>query len=168
MGDDAGEPRRGGGLGGIGPGDPGGAGPGHPDGAGPGDPGTGPGDPGGTGIDLTVHADVEREGERAVSRHGLAGTDPVCVQALELFCSVLGAVAGDLALITLARSGLYIAGGIAPAILPALQRGHFLDAFHDKGRMARVVVRVPVYVVTNGRVGLYGAATAAAEDMPRR
>lgn len=121
----------------------------------------------GARVNPEVLAEVEREGERAVSRHGLAGTDSVCVQALDLFCSVLGAVAGDLALITLARSGLYVAGGIAPAILPALRRGAFLDAFHDKGRMARVVGRVPVYVVTNGQVGLYGAATAAAEDMPR-
>lgn len=114
-----------------------------------------------------VRAEVERDDARAISRRALDGTDQYCAEALDMFCSVLGAVAGDLALITLARGGVYVAGGIPPAILPRLEAGPFLEAFRDRGRMAELVERMPVQVVVNQQVGLYGAAVAALEDMPR-
>ena len=110
-----------------------------------------------------VHADIAREEAKAISRHALAGSDQLCVEALDLFCSVLGAVAGDLALIALAQGGVFVAGGIPPHILPRLRRGPFLDAFRDKGRMSGLVESMPVHVVVNEQVGLYGAALAAAE-----
>lgn len=97
----------------------------------------------------------------AIAGSALEGRDPVARRALELFVSVYGAVAGDLALTSLARGGVYIAGGIAPKILPFLGAGRFMESFRDKGRMRPVVEALPVRVVTNPRVGLLGTALAA-------
>jgi glucokinase len=98
----------------------------------------------------------------AISTRALAGTDPVCEMALGLFCSVLGAVAGNLALTVLATGGVFVAGGIAPRILPFLQRGAFREAFDRKGRLHTLVERIPAYVVTHPQPGLLGAASVAA------
>ena len=88
-------------------------------------------------------------------------TDPLAVSALQLFASAYGAHAGNVALSYLAGGGVYIAGGIAPKILPALQDGRFLRAFADKGRMQTLLERMPVHVITNEKAGLLGAALAA-------
>jgi glucokinase len=98
----------------------------------------------------------------AISQRALAGTDPVCEMALALFCSVLGAVAGNLGLMVLATGGVFVAGGIAPRVLPFLQRGGFREAFDRKGRLHTLVERMPAYVVTHPQPGLLGAATIAA------
>ncbi|HEY4185626.1 MAG TPA: glucokinase [Polyangia bacterium] len=98
----------------------------------------------------------------AISQRALDGSDPVCGAALALFCSVMGALAGNLALTVLATGGVFIAGGIAPRVLPFLQRGLFRDAFERKGRLQNVVARIPAFVVTHAEPGLLGAATVAA------
>lgn len=100
---------------------------------------------------------------RVVTETALAGQDAACVRTIELFCSLYGAEAGDLALKTLAVGGVYVGGGIAPRILPVLQAGGFLAAFRDKGRFAEMLTRVPVWVATDPRVPLLGAARRAAE-----
>lgn len=97
-----------------------------------------------------------------ISQHALAGTDPVCEMALSMFCSVLGATAGNLGLMVLATGGVFVAGGIAPRILPFLKRGGFREAFDSKGRLHTMVERFPAYVVTHPQPGLLGAATVAA------
>ena len=84
--------------------------------------------------------------------------------ALALFCSVLGAVAGNLGLMVLATGGVFVAGGIAPRVLPYLQRGGFREAFDRKGRLHTLVERIPAYVVTHPQPGLLGAATIAAQS----
>ena len=81
--------------------------------------------------------------------------------SLALFCSVLGAVAGNLALQVLATGGVFVAGGIAPRILPYLQKGGFREAFERKGRLHTLVERMPAFVVTHPQPGLLGAATIA-------
>jgi glucokinase len=81
---------------------------------------------------------------------------------LRIFCSLYGAEAGNLALQYLATGGVYLGGGIAPAILPALQRGEFLSAFLDKGRMRNLLSRVPVMVILDPAAPLLGAASFAA------
>ena len=86
---------------------------------------------------------------------------PVCEMALAMFCSVLGATAGNLALMVLATGGVFVAGGIAPRILPYLQRGGFREAFDRKGRLHTLVERMPAYVVTHPQPGLLGAAMIA-------
>lgn len=116
---------------------------------------------------------VDDEGAAAISRRGLDGSDALCVEALDLFVGAYGATAGNLALTVLATGGVFIVGGIAPAIVKKLMDGTFLAAFRDKGRMSEMMERMPVRVVMNDDVGLYGAASAAAEfdartsDAPR-
>jgi glucokinase len=70
----------------------------------------------------------------------------------------LGAEAGNLAITVLATGGVYLGGGIPPRILPALKRGKFMDAFRHKGRMADLLVRMPVHVIMNPKAALLGAA----------
>lgn len=88
--------------------------------------------------------------------------DDVAARALALFVSVYGAVAGNLALAFLATGGVYIAGGIAPAIAADLRGPRFVEAFLDKGRFRGLLERVPVSLVKNPRLGLLGAAAHAA------
>ena len=89
----------------------------------------------------------------------------ICVTALELFVSILGAEAGNLALKVLASGGVYLGGGIPPRILPALQQENFLEAFRSKGRMEELLARIPVHVILNPRTGLLGAACRGLEEM---
>ncbi|MGI9590318.1 MAG: glucokinase [Myxococcota bacterium] len=100
---------------------------------------------------------------RVVTEAALAGEDAVCERTMALFCSLYGAEAGDLVLKTLAVGGVFVGGGIAPRILPLLQAGGFLASFVDKGRFAELLSRVPVWVVTEPRAPLLGAAHRAAE-----
>ena len=97
----------------------------------------------------------------AISSAALAGSCPGCVEALAMFVSAFGAEAGNLALRGVATSGVFIGGGIAPKILPALQDGRFLEAFRAKGGMTELMLKIPVTVILNARAGLLGAAVAA-------
>ncbi len=113
-------------------------------------------------------AEVRREMERGdaaavVTGHALAGDDPLCVQALDLFVGAYGAEAGNLARTVFATGGVYLAGGIAPRIVAKLRQGTFLRAFRNKGRLADLMARIPVHVIVSPDVGLLGAANAAAE-----
>jgi glucokinase len=101
-----------------------------------------------------------------ISKAGLAGRDPVCVQALEMMASIYGAEAGNLTLKLLATGGVYLGGGIAPQILPRLQDGGFMAAFIAKGRFADLLEHVPVHVILNDRTGLLGAARLARGEPP--
>jgi len=103
-----------------------------------------------------------REPQRAIVRHGLAGGPGACAETLRSFCSLYGAEAGNLALQYLATGGVFLGGGIAPAILPALRRGEFVSAFLDKGRMRSLLSRVPVVVILDPAAPLLGAAAYAA------
>lgn len=86
---------------------------------------------------------------------------PRCKATLDMFCSVLAAQAGNLALTVMATGGLYLGGGIPPRILPALQRGAFLQSFLNKGRLRSLIERVPLRVITHSAAGLVGAARVA-------
>ena len=83
-------------------------------------------------------------------------------RALELFIACYGAAAGDHALNVMARGGVYVAGGIAARILPQLAAGGFLATFNAKGAFTGHMRQIPVHIVTNDRLGLIGAAVAAA------
>jgi len=97
----------------------------------------------------------------AISRSALEKRCAKCVEALDLFVAAYGAEAGNLALRTVATAGIYVGGGIAPKILPALQSGLFLDAFHAKEPLADFVATIPVAVILNNEAGLLGAAVHA-------
>lgn len=92
-----------------------------------------------------------------VSKHALAKSDRLCTEALDLFVAAYGAEAGNLALSSLPYGGLYLAGGVGAKILPKLQDGMFMKNFLDKGRMQSLLENIPVYLITNPRVGLLGA-----------
>jgi glucokinase len=83
----------------------------------------------------------------------------LCRATLDMFVSILGAEAGNMALKVMASGGVYLGGGIPPRILPALEQAHFLEAFRSKGRFAEMLGRVPVKVILNPKAALLGAAT---------
>ena len=93
-----------------------------------------------------------------ISQFGLSGRSELCVQALDLFVSIYGAEAGNLALKFLARGGVYVGGGIAPKIIKKLTDGMFMKAFTEKGRMEAFLSTIPVRVVLEQKTALYGAA----------
>jgi glucokinase len=95
---------------------------------------------------------------------GLAGTCRMCVETLDLFVSAYGAEAGNLALRTVATGGVFIGGGIAPKILPALTTGVFMRAFRAKPPLDTMLDIMPVNVILNADAGLLGAAVFAAEQ----
>jgi glucokinase len=97
----------------------------------------------------------------AISRAAVEDNCPSCRQTLELFISAYGAAAGNLALTVLSTGGIYLGGGIAPRILPALRWPQFMDAFLDKSPLEDLVARIPVRVILNPAAGLLGAATYA-------
>ncbi len=82
----------------------------------------------------------------------------LCIMALNLFVSILGAEAGNLALKLGALGGVYLGGGIPPRVLSVLSSGHFLQAFHRKGRLSDILIDTPVYVILDAKAGLLGAA----------
>jgi glucokinase len=100
----------------------------------------------------------EDELPAAITRAGVHGSCPNCVEALELFVGAYGSEAGNLALRATATAGVYLGGGIAPQVLPALESGRFLDAFRDKEPMTDMLRTIPVSVILNRAAGLLGAA----------
>jgi glucokinase len=104
----------------------------------------------------------EGRGEARTPEEVAAAADPVARAAVDLFLECFGAAAGDHALAILARGGVFLAGGIAPRILPRLRSGPFLAAFNAKGVHARLMARFPVNAVVNERLGLLGAGRLAA------
>jgi len=98
-----------------------------------------------------------------IAEAGLKGQAEIAKQALDLFASIYGAEAGNLALKALTLDGVYVAGGIAPKLLKKLQDGSFMRGFINKGRYKRLMGQIPVKVVTNDKTALLGAASVAAQ-----
>ena len=96
-----------------------------------------------------------------ISRAGWEGRCDRCREALDIFISAYGAEAGNIGLRAVATAGVYVGGGIAPKLLPALEAGPFLDAFRDKEPMKHLVATMPVSVILNPDAGLLGAAVHA-------
>jgi glucokinase len=110
----------------------------------------------------SAHGDREdTPSAAAISQAALDGTCAACVEALEIFVDVYGAEAGNLALRSLATGGVFIGGGIAPKILPALTDGRFVRAFVAKPPHVPLLSAVPVHVIVNAHAGLLGAAVCA-------
>ena len=113
-----------------------------------------------------------------VSPGGTANTDPAAIaaaaateprarRALDLFIAAYGAFAGDLALLFMARGGIYLGGGIAPKILPYLEGDRFAHAFRQRGAHAVLMADFPIRVVTEERLGLLGALAIAAAHIEK-
>jgi len=126
-------------------------------------------------------ADIHRalqeiDGAKVVAEFGAAGVvaaalehgDSSALEALELFCALLGTVAGNLALTLGARGGVYIGGGIVPRLGEVFSRSAFRRRFEAKGRFARQLSEIPVYVIQAGQSpALRGAAAALEIDSPQ-
>ena len=97
----------------------------------------------------------------AIAEAALDHRDTRAVQALDMFVSIYGAEAGNLALKGLAVGGVLIGGGIAPKIRAKLEDGSFINAFRDKGRLSEMMAAIPVHVVLEPRAALLGAAGIA-------
>lgn len=111
--------------------------------------------------DCTLDSSGTPDRPAEVTAAGLAGSCPLCVEALDLFVSAYGATAGNLGLAAMTTGGIFIGGGIGPKILPALESGRFLDAFTDKGPMRPLLEAMPVSVILNPEAALLGAAAYA-------
>ncbi|HWY46796.1 MAG TPA: glucokinase [Bryobacteraceae bacterium] len=98
----------------------------------------------------------------AIATSALEGTSDICVQALDIFVSVYGAEAGNLALKVVATGGMFVGGGIAPKIIRKLSSSTFTKSFNAKGRMIRLLQDIPVRVITNDKAALLGAGRVAA------
>lgn len=99
-----------------------------------------------------------------ISQAAIGGRCPQCRACLEMFVSAYGACAGNLALTALSTGGMFLGGGIAPRILPALRWPVFLESFFAKAPLERLVRRTPVTVILNPMAGLMGAAMFAMEN----
>jgi glucokinase len=115
-----------------------------------------------------VRAETRQELARAedpavvVTQRALDDSDPICEIAVSLFGSVLGAVAGNLALTLLARGGVFVGGGIAPRIVEVLDQTGMREAFENKGRFSSLLADIPLSVIVHPNPGLLGAAAWAA------
>ena len=114
-------------------------------------------------VSATVEAEMRTSDiASVVTKFGLAKKDVLCEQALDLFVNNYGSEAGNLALKTLCYGGLYIAGGIAPKILPAMMDNTLFYAnLVAKGRMKSLLSSIPIYIVVHPQVGLLGAQVMA-------
>lgn len=98
-----------------------------------------------------------------------AKEDALCKKALDLFVSIYGSVAGDLALDDKTVGGIYIGGGIAPKILEKMRDGNFMRFFTAKDaknpKFSQFNADIPVKVIMNDKIGLLGAAWYAAKNI---
>ena len=111
------------------------------------------------------------QGEQAatISRAAVAGKSDLAEHALDLWISIYGAEAGNLALKLMATGGVFLGGGIAPKIVSKLSSPLFMQAFVSKGRLQPLLESIPVKVITNDKIALFGAARyAVAKGTPPR
>ena len=93
---------------------------------------------------------------------GVCKGDPRCRKAVDMFCTMLGTIAGNLALTLGARGGIYVAGGIVPKLGAAFAASSFRERFEDKGRLRPYLARIPTYVVTHPFPAFLGLAALLA------
>jgi glucokinase len=93
-----------------------------------------------------------------VVERALAGSDPLCAQALDAFCGMLGTVAANIAVTLCARGGIYIGGGVVPRLGEWFARSPFRARFENKGRYSSYVAQIPCFVIHSPYPALAGAA----------
>lgn len=119
----------------------------------------------GPGLELIYRALAEHAGAVAedlsapeITQRALDASDAVCVDTLEVFCSLLGTAAGNLAVTLGALGGIYIGGGIVPRLGTAFDRSPFRARFEDKGRFSDYVAAIPTFVITAEHATFKGAS----------
>lgn len=109
-----------------------------------------------------IAARMTREDPASViAESGMSEQCAICTAALDMFCSILGAIAGDVMLTYMASGGVYLGGGIPPKILARIQRGGTKAAYLNKGRLSPAVQDAPLYVIRDDHAALLGAASIA-------
>lgn len=93
-----------------------------------------------------------------ITERGLDGTDPICAEAIEVFCALLGTAAANLAVSLGALGGIYIGGGIVPRLGEYFSRSPFRTRFEEKGRFSRYVAAIPTYVIVAENPTFIGAS----------
>ncbi len=83
-----------------------------------------------------------------ITARALEGSDLVCGETLELFCTLMGTAAANLAVTLGAHGGIYIGGGIVPRLGEYFDRSRFRERFEDKGRFSPYVAAIPTFVIT--------------------
>lgn len=107
---------------------------------------------------------VNADAANVISEFARKG-EPLAKEAMALFFSIYGAQAGNLALTVMPKAGLFLAGGIAAKNLDQLEQSDFMNAFLNKGRMQSLLETIPVKVILQPEVGLYGAHFLARKAM---
>jgi glucokinase len=113
---------------------------------------------------LAEELDRATDKNAAISEAGLEGRADICGRTLDLWATMLGAEAGNLALRDLSVGGVFLGGGIVVKLIDKLKDGSFLEAYVAKGRLRGLVEKIPVAVVMNDRAALLGAARIALEN----
>jgi glucokinase len=127
----------------------------------------------GPGLELIYRALADRAGKRAaeglsapeITRRALAGSDAVCVEALDAFCAMLGTAAANLAVTLGALGGIYIGGGIVPRLGATFDRSRFRQRFEDKGRFSGYLAQIPTWVITAEHATFQGVAAILAAQL---
>ncbi|MCI5046340.1 MAG: glucokinase [Aquisalinus sp.] len=116
---------------------------------------------------LCVMSDTPRASLQAdeITRAALTGEYPIAVQAVSMFCEVLGSVVGDAVLASGARQGVVLGGGILPKIKDFFIASAFVDRFLDKGRMRTYLEAIPVRLIMQDGAALYGGAAVLEERL---
>jgi glucokinase len=109
---------------------------------------------------LSTLRDLERRdvSPEEVTRRAALGDDTLARLAVDMFCGLLGAFAGDTVLMHGAWGGVYLAGGLVDALVATIDHGEFRRRFEDKGRFAAILAEVPTMAIMEPNVGLIGAA----------
>jgi glucokinase len=102
-----------------------------------------------------------------ITRRAREASCRLCLEAVSMFCALLGTLAGNLVLTLGAVGGCYIGGGIVPGLGSTFESSHFRDRFVDKGRYADYLSRVPTYVIRSELPAFVGLATAFTAPGPR-
>ncbi|HVZ98858.1 MAG TPA: glucokinase [Caulobacterales bacterium] len=114
-------------------------------------------------ISVLEDAAPEKLEPKEITRRAIAKSDPRCVRAVKVFCRVLGAVAGDVALTLGARGGCFVSGGVIHGVMDVFDRAGFREAFESKGRFRPYMEAIPTWLVTHPYATLLGCAALAGD-----
>jgi glucokinase len=114
-----------------------------------------------------VHELISKANDASVViiEHAVGSEHPskLCCKTIDMFVSILASESGNLALKVLATGGVYMAGGVASNLLPALHGPAFMQSFIRKGRFAELMAKIPIHVIVS-MAGLTGAAVSGLES----
>lgn len=100
---------------------------------------------------------------KTITSNAVNKQDVLCKQTMDIFCEILGAVAGDIALTSGTVDGVFIAGGILPDYAEFFINSNFRKCFEDKGRYHNYMSRIKTELITHPYIGLVGAAISSGD-----